>query len=117
MIHTTINNRQHLLQEILPNNPGIIIIKFTATWCKPCQIIKETVYKHFQNAPDDILCYDVDIDENFDVFAYLKSKKMVTGIPAILVWEQGNDSFAPDDGISGGDVIAVDNFLNNIFQK
>ena len=113
MIYNTIKDRHELLNEILPNNPGIIIIKFTATWCNPCKIIKDVVYDKFNKAPEDVLCFDIDIDDNFDVYAYLKSKKMSTGIPTILVWEKGNTSFAPDNGISGADVKGVYNFLSD----
>ena len=113
MIYTKINDRHDLLNNILPNNPGFVIIKFTAEWCGPCKNIKDVVYKKFNNAPDNVLCFDVDIDDNFDVYAYLKSKKMSTGIPTILVWEKGNTSFAPDNGITGGDPVTIENFLSD----
>ena len=117
MIYTSIENRKTLLQDILPKNPGLIIIKFTATWCNPCKIIKDIVYENFNNAPENVMCFDVDIDQNFDVFAFLKSKKMVSGIPAILVWQQGNESYVPDDAISGGDPVAVNDFLQQHFSE
>ena len=31
--------------RLLELNPGLIIMKFTATWCKPCKKIKEEVGK------------------------------------------------------------------------
>jgi hypothetical protein len=36
----------------------------------------------------------------------------VGGIPAIMVWEKGNNHFAPNDFISGGDLNAVNEFLS-----
>ena len=34
--------------------------------------------------PENVICADIDIDENFDVYTFLKSKRMVNGIPAVL---------------------------------
>jgi thiol:disulfide interchange protein len=116
MIYTKIQDRNFLLNNILPNNPGFIIIKFTADWCGPCKNIKQIVYDKFENAPDNILCFDVDVDDNADVYSYFKSKKMVNGIPVILVWNKGNTSFIPDNTISGGDPTKVHTFLSNYIQ-
>jgi len=113
MIYNTIKDRHELLNNILPNNPGIIIIKFTAEWCAPCKNIKDVVYQKFNNAPNNVACFDIDIDDNFDVYAYMKSKKMSTGVPTILVWKKGNTSFAPDNGITGGDPTIIHNFLSD----
>jgi len=116
MIYTKIQDRNDLLNNILPNNPGQIIIKFTADWCGPCKNIKQVVYDKFENAPDNILCFDVNVDDNSDVYSYLKSKKMVNGIPAILVWNKGSNSFIPDNAITGGDPNKVHAFLSNYIQ-
>ena len=112
MIITEIKDRHELMDYLLPHNPGYVIIKFTADWCGPCKMIKDNVYEKFNNAPDNVICCDINIDDNSDVFSFLKSKKMVGGIPAIMVWEKGNNHFAPNDFISGGDLNAVNEFLS-----
>jgi len=57
-----------------------MIFKYTAEWCKPCQSIKKEVDAHFQNiSSDSILCFEVNVDENFDLFAYMKTKKIDEG--------------------------------------
>ena len=66
-------NRSDFL-NLLGMNQGVMIFKFTASWCKPCQTIKQQVDAHFENiASDMIKCYEVDVDECFDLFAFMKT--------------------------------------------
>lgn len=91
--------------EILKKNPGLMIFKYTANWCKPCKTVKTLVDSHFETmSSKTILCFDVDIDENFDLFSYMKTKKMMKGIPTLMAYKHGTTSFVPDDSISGTDV-------------
>ena len=94
-IYTEVHDREEFL-AILKENPGIMVFKFGADWCAPCQTIKDDVEQYFANTPDNVLCFDLDIDESFDLYAFLKSKKMVTGVPSILAYIKGNESFASD---------------------
>ena len=98
--------------NLLNTNEGVMIFKFTATWCKPCQSIKPCVDDHFKNiASDRIKCYEVDIDECFDLFAFMKTKKMMKGIPTLMAYNKGSTSFVPDESISGADINEVDAFF------
>ena len=54
--------------------------------------------------PDKVICCDIDVDESFELYATLKQKKMVSGIPAILCWYKGNETIIPDDSTIGADV-------------
>lgn len=109
-IITALESRAQL-QRVLENNPGLVIVKFGATWCGPCQKIKPVVDAFFATSPDTVLCCDLDIDESFDTYAYLKSKKMVNGVPAMLCYVRGNTSFIPDDSVTGADPRALDQFF------
>ena len=111
-IFTNIPSRQIFLNTILPQNPGYIFIKFGASWCKPCQTIKNCVYFHFNRLQENNLCFDIDIDQNSDIYAFFKGKKMIRGVPSIMVWQKENLSFVPDDFISGGSIENVDIFFN-----
>lgn len=111
-ILTKINDRNHFL-TLLENNPGKIIIKFGATWCAPCKTIESHVIEWMNKMPDTVQCITVDIDECFDIYAFLKTKKMVNGIPAILCYEKGNTSYIPDDAVIGADLSKVDDFFQN----
>ena len=94
-IYTEVRDRDQFF-EFLKQNTGIMVFKFGADWCKPCQTIKNDVEQYFANTPDNVLCFDLDIDESFDLYAFLKSKKMVTGVPSILAYIKGNESYASD---------------------
>ena len=73
---TEIESRNDLL-PILENNPGVIVIKLGAEWCGPCKLIEKEVHDFFENVPSNVLCGDLDVDESFDLYAYLKQKKLL----------------------------------------
>lgn len=98
--------------ELLKTNTGLIIIKFGADWCKPCKLIEDYVNEKFNSMPDNVTCLKVDIDENLDLYAFLKSKKMVTGVPTILCYEKGNETYIPADAVSGTDNKELDGFFD-----
>ena len=98
---------------ILKSNQGVMIFKYTADWCKPCKTIKTLVYSHFETlSSENTRCFEVDIDDNFDLFAYMKTKKMMKGIPTLMAYKQGTTSFIPDDSISGTDVNEIIAFFS-----
>ncbi len=97
--------------NLLKVNPGLVIIKFGATWCGPCKKIKHVVDAFFATSPDNVICADVDVDESFDLYGFFKSKKMVNGIPVMLCYVKGNETFIPDDSVTGIDPTALDSFF------
>ena len=96
----------------LNENKGVMIFQYTADWCKPCQMIKTEVDAHFKKITGPtVFCFEVNIDECFDLFAFMKTKKMTKGIPTLMAYKKGNTSFVPDDSISGADIGEVNAFF------
>jgi thiol:disulfide interchange protein len=107
-------------EELLRQNPGNVIIKFGATWCGPCKRIEAQVGQWFNmltktdQQTSNTLCIAVDVDNSIDLYGAFKSRRQVSGIPAILLFKQGNLSYIPDDMVVGSDVRQVNDFFTGI---
>lgn len=108
-------------EEILRQNPGNVIIKFGATWCGPCKRIEAQVGQWFDLLTKDPsvlqtsnICIAVDVDNSIDLYGAFKSRRQVSGIPAILLFKQGNLSYIPDDMVVGADPRQVNDFFTGI---
>ena len=88
-----------------------VILKFTATWCGPCKLVEKPVHAFFATSPPEVVCGDIDVDQSFDFYSFLKSKKMVNGIPVLLCYKKGNATYIPDDIITGADPQALHQFF------
>jgi thioredoxin-like negative regulator of GroEL len=96
---------------LLQHNTGIIIIKLGAKWCGPCKLIEPAVHGFFASSPPQVICADIDVDESFDFYSFMKSKKMVNGIPVILCYKKGNITFIPDDMYTGAEPMGLHQFF------
>ena len=105
-------------EEILRQNPGNVIIKFGATWCGPCKRIEAQVGQWFDllSKGPNTLCIAVDVDNSIDLYGAFKSRRQVSGIPAILLFKQGNLSYIPDDMVVGADPRQVNDFFTSVSQ-
>ena len=97
----------HLLQH----NPGLIILKLGSSWCAPCKLIEKSVHGFFASSPPEVVCADIDVDKSFDFYSFLKSKKMVNGIPVLLCYKKCNITYIPDDIITGADSQGLHQFF------
>ena len=114
-IITNLRDRKQFA-ELLQANPGLIIIKFGADWCGPCRMIEPDVMLGFHSMPDNVQCVIVDIDVSVDLYAYLKMKKMVNGVPVLLCYKKGNLSFVPDEAIGGPDSVKLHRFFQSCLE-
>tara|TARA_A100001015_G_C14392079_1_gene482112 strand:+ start:143 stop:481 length:339 start_codon:yes stop_codon:yes gene_type:complete len=73
-----LKNRQELKEFTKTSNA--FIIDFTATWCKPCKIIKPYVDIAFKKIKDKFDLVIVDADEGSDICSFMKVK----GFPTLV---------------------------------
>ena len=100
-------------------NNKALILKFGAPWCGPCQRINNICHQYFTQMSDDIICFDINIDNNMELYVAYKAKKMVTSIPTILVYVNNVDRdathwYVPDESITGSNPTLVGEFLAGI---
>jgi thioredoxin 1 len=115
IITSTVSNQD--FSKLLQENPGMVIAKFGAEWCGPCKRIEELVNKCMDQMPNTIQCLIIDVDESFELYAFLKSKKIVTSLPTIVCYEKGNTSYVPNDVVVGADPSQVNIFFGKAFTK
>jgi len=113
-ILTTLDKKS--FAEILQQNTGHFIVKFGAEWCGPCKQIEGMVKEWMGKMPPQVKCAIIDVDDNFEIYAFLKSKRMVNGIPVILSYNSGNLTHIPNDVIVGADVTQINTFFMNILS-
>jgi thioredoxin 1 len=102
--------------EILKQNPGYIILKFGAEWCGPCKAVAPHINGWKSKLGGNVQYYDIDIDNSVELYVYLKARKMVNGIPCILVYKRGNTTYIPDDAALGANVFDINHVFDNVIQ-
>ncbi len=105
------------LKTYLKNSDETTFIKFGASWCKPCQMISPTIQSlnhQVLKAKKQLTYIDLDVDKCSDLYAFMRTKKMVRGIPVIMCYKksQYNDDtfYVPVDSVTGASVQDVVNF-------
>jgi thioredoxin 1 len=101
-------------QKLLIDNPGVVVLKFGAEWCGPCKKIEGLVEQWFAAMPATVQCCKIDVDESFELYGFLKSKRRINGIPAILSYRKGNLNYIPNDMMAGADVAQVNAFFQRV---
>jgi thiol:disulfide interchange protein len=118
ILETKITNREELKHILKNENPGVIIIKFSATWCGPCKLIDNFVKNKLSNLPQTTInVLKIDIDEAFDIYGFLKTKKVLKGVPTILAYFQGNLECFPDDMVSGTNETEISAFFARCIEQ
>ena len=119
------------LTFFLKNTPyDYVILKFYADWCKPCKTIAPFVERlidektnkfESQGVKNKFIFVSVDVDECFDLYAFLKRQKMINGIPAIFlyskkIYKQNDEKqmYIPQGSISGTNESEISKVLDFI---
>jgi thiol-disulfide isomerase/thioredoxin len=108
---TSLNTKT--FSEILNKNPGILVIKIGAAWCKPCQAIKPIVDAFFASSPPNVICADIDIvdKKNEELYLVLKKKLRLQGIPCMLMYRSDNLEMIPNEIITGSEPSSLHMFF------
>jgi thiol-disulfide isomerase/thioredoxin len=105
------------LVNILQNNPGVFIMKLGAEWCGPCKRIEGLVHSCMEQAPANVQCAIIDVDEAIEIYSFLKKNRVVNGIPSILGYYKGNLNYIPDEVVIGADNNQVITFFRKCYEK
>jgi thioredoxin 1 len=122
MVYTELNKETLIkLQSELYNRNSIILLKFSAKWCNPCKKIKPLCENYFSTMPDNVMIFDIDIDEHIDLYVQLKSKKMLKGVPTMMLWKPEMNGieriwYVPDETVSGSDENEVKHFFDSCYK-
>ena len=100
----------------------VLIVKFSAEWCKPCQKIKAFVHDRFTEMPDNVVIAEIDIDETMDLYIAFKTKKMLKGVPSILAFHgdmkrEDQYWYISDNSVSGSNENDVGIFFKDCLEK
>ena len=119
---------QHMRQiiELLDNGEKkdlkAIIIKMGADWCVPCKKIKPLVLSCIKHMPPNVICFDIDVDDNMELYNFFNNKRLINGIPAILCYTQNNERdpekwYIPDISVLGSDQNQIKHLFKTIFES
>jgi thioredoxin 1 len=100
--------------NLLENNPGVIVVKYGAEWCRPCKQIESYLQEKKKELAEDMEYYSLDVDEDYDLYALLKFQKQVHGIPVLLAYKKGNVTPIPDKSVTGADKKKIDDFFGGL---
>ena len=123
-----LETRQDLIQYLKDTKYEHVVLKFYADWCAPCKSLSPTLHEmvnkkatHFQGEKKKFIFIEVDVDECFDLYAFLKSKKMVRGIPTLFLYKKeiymkSDEShlYIPQGSISGTNIKDIQHVLDLI---
>ena len=98
-----------------------VIIKLGATWCGPCQKIKPLCNACFKHMPSNVISFDIDCDDNMELYSFFKNKRMMNGIPAIFAYtinknRDNNLWYIPNMSVLGSDDNQIKNLFKTIFE-
>lgn len=113
---------KEVFKELINQNDGKMIFKFTATWCSPCKKAAPIINSHLDKIKenidkDNIKFFEIDIDKSVDVYGLLKSKRMIQGVPSLIFYNSENKSLWPDVAISSSNEKDINYFFDTVLEN
>ena len=72
--------------------------------------------KKFSISPNNVICCQLDVDENSELYAFMKKNRQVNGIPSLIAYVKGNIPPYANISISGTKIESIDYFFNECFK-
>jgi thiol-disulfide isomerase/thioredoxin len=106
-------------QNIVTSNHGVVVFKFSADWCAPCKKILPIVdsFKKTIEQKDNIIWYDIDVDDSIEIFGWLKTKRIVNGVPSIIAYFEENDTIYPNEFVLGANEKDLDILFKQLLEQ
>ena len=104
-------NRQEFYKELDQNN-SILIVFVTGNNCAPCERAKPIVHEKMKKVTYKLI--QLDRDKDTDIYAALRSKKQLKGVPTLLAYQAGNYTLNADLSVSGANPSAIEEFFNQL---
>jgi thiol-disulfide isomerase/thioredoxin len=101
-------------QTLLGSKRGWIVVYLSAPWCIPCGKASPIIQCRSEKLPKEVTYLHLNVDNCFDVYAVLRAKKQVKGIPALLGYKPENATFMADESCSGANEADIDAFFSKI---
>lgn len=131
VFHNSMETQREIIEELTVDefktmrndiNNKVLIVKFSAEWCKPCKKIKPRVTELFQTMPSNVVIADIDIDDTMDLYMAFRTKKMLSGVPTILAFHgdvkrEPGHWYISDRNVSGSDINGVEDFFRHCAAK
>ena len=96
-----LRTKEDLKMFLETQNPGVVILKFGASWCKPCQAIGPFILSRIARLSNDLITVvQIDIDDSINLYGFLKTKRLIQGVPTLFAYYKNNKSCIPDDMLS-----------------
>lgn len=94
---------------VLIDNPGIVFVKITASWCSPCQqiapFVEDCIRRSRRLGKKNIRYVSIDVDKNPIVYRYLRTAKLIRGVPAFFVYFLDEESGRCSGSFSSRDIM------------
>ena len=103
--------------KCLEDNQGVFIMKLGAEWCGPCKRIDGLVKSCMDQAPPNVQCAVIDVDDALEIYSFLKKNRVVNGIPALLGYYKGNLNYIPDEVVIGADQNQIIAFFQRCYNS
>lgn len=96
---------------IMENKNKILLLKFTASWCGPCQRIKQQ-YENLSLEYPDILFTEVDVDEMEDLCQHFN----ITCMPTFIFLKSHKTKYEKLERIEGSNINSVKITCNKLLK-